>query len=103
MRRSRWTRGAAKTVQLESEDAERRDTPKVQIERPGHPGKAKSDTPLLWPRVFTTAVMAMRGSGSPVRPVGVYQRDWAMEPQCSVCVLQLPSISTIAPKSLQDP
>src|SRR6266852_860839 len=42
------------------------------------------------------------GFGFALRPVGVYQRDWAMEPPCSVCVLQLPSISTIAPKSLQD-
>ena len=40
--------------------------------------------------------------GRGVRPVGVYQRDSAMEPQCNVCVSQLESISTIAPKSLHD-
>jgi len=33
---------------------------------------------------------------------GVYPRDSATEPPCSVCVSQLASISTIAPKSLHD-
>ena len=31
-----------------------------------------------------------------------YQRDWTMTPECSVCGLHFPTISTIAPKSLQD-
>ncbi len=38
---------STKTVELESEDAERRDTPKAQIERPGRRGKVKSDISLL--------------------------------------------------------
>jgi len=33
-----------------------------------------------------------------LRQVDVYQKDSAMAPACSVCVLQLESISTIAPK-----
>jgi hypothetical protein len=33
------------TIELESEDAERRDIPKVQIERPGHRGKVKEHVP----------------------------------------------------------
>jgi len=36
------------------------------------------------------------------RSKGTYQRDWLMEPTCSVCGLQLPIISTVLPKSLQD-
>jgi hypothetical protein len=40
--------------------------------------------------------------GLSARSVQVYQSDWAMEPLCSVCGLQLPITSTILPKSLQD-
>jgi hypothetical protein len=42
------------------------------------------------------------GFGFAARPVGTYQSDWAMEPPCSVCGLQLAIISTIAPKSFQE-
>jgi hypothetical protein len=54
------------------------------------------------PEHYATNRRAEFGFGSRPRLAGAYQRDWAMVPPCSVCVLQLPSISTIAPKSLQD-
>ena len=78
--------------------------------------------PISEPAAMYKGTRAPPGIGTPILPAGgppaiaapefeararlgrvsVYQRDSAIEPPCSVCVLQLASISTIAPKSLQD-
>ena len=42
------------------------------------------------------------GPSRAVAGLAAYQSDWATEPACSVCGLQLLIISTISPKSLQD-
>ena len=67
----------------------------------GRRGAVKA-SPLRAERLLSVIAAPEFGSRARLRRVGVYQRDWAMEPPCSVCVSQVASISTIAPKSLQD-